>query len=206
MPIVGMYETVAETIYDSEPMGAGEILSLFSIPLGSTSPASQQRKTNRDTNMWMACMLPSPCTFLVTGIRCVFLNPQGDVMPVSDAIYWDTALRFDVMHKSYWESPVATVVDPIFLTTPEQWEKFSFARKRTLMTQLGQHLDGCEIQPDKIMRWGFPETKGIEGSPKIDGVMIEQQMPFHVQISHNGKWPDCRIVCALDGRMARPIL
>lgn len=208
MPIIqGMVEVVNEVIFDSELLRAGPSLPLFVNPLGAVIPGTQTRKMRRDTNMWINGQIPSPQRFLVKGILCVFLDPTDNVVPITDAMYWAVTLDFCVNQKIYWHSPVAYVVDPIILTTPEQWAGLSMDKKRALERRFSNQLISPFVPADRILVRSFPENEkaGIH-IPEIDGVLIEQQQPFGVRIHHDGQWPDYRIVCALSGTMLRPVM
>lgn len=211
MPIAPMMaEIVPEVVYDSEPLGSeSNRLALFVNPFGA-APANQPnlRKTQRDTNMWLSGSLPAPQRFLMTGIRCIYFEPSGEVVPVTDACYWDTTIEFLVSSKIYWLSPVALAVDPMILTTPAQWNEMGLDRRLQLMKRFGQHSECAAIRPDQIVSPGFPKDvtgKSFDGV-KVEGILIEQQQNFGVRIDHQGKWPGRRILCCLDGRMVRPIL
>lgn len=215
MPIAGtMFEVVNELLFDSEVLGK-ERTSLFSVPLGQISPTSGRRKMFTDTNMYECGQLPVPQRFLVKGIRCVFLEPDGRCIPVHDAVYWESTLTLLINNKTYWQSRVAEVVDPVLLTTPEQWQKMTPEQKRTLFRRFSNQLvsDSNQlvsdsISPERILVPSFPDDKVVLkiGIPSIDGVLIQQQEFFQVYIEHGGKWPDRRILCALQGTMLRPVM
>jgi hypothetical protein len=208
MPIVsGIAEFVREILYDSEVLGRDSWLPLFSIPCGSLIPGTDSIKTPRDTNMWMPQSLPSPMSFFLTGIRCIYFDVGGSVVPVSDAIYWETTLALMVYKKEYWRSPVAHVVDPMILTTPQQWANLSDDRKLALYRRFSRQQVQVAIAPDQIVEPSFPEDGHPKrGVPELKGIYIAPQQQFEVQIRHDGKWPDRRILCVLQGTAERPIL
>lgn len=206
MPIMGIVEVVNEVLFDSERLGTAPSLRLFTNPLGSTVPGTQIRKIRRDTNMWLAGQLPSSQRFLVKGISCIFLDRADEVVPVTDTIYWAATLDFCVNQKIYWNSPVAHVVDPVILTTPEQWAGLSVNQKQALEKRFASQLTVPFVPANRILMHGLPEDiKESNLPPEIDGVLIDHQQPFDVFVHHDGQWPGCRIYCALTGTMMRPV-
>jgi hypothetical protein len=199
----GLADICTEILYDCEPLGGMDQTNLFWNPLGGMISGRGIRKTYRDTNMYLSNRLPSPNKFLIVGIRCVFLEPSGEVVPIKDEIYWDSILDLYIANKSYWKSPIAHVVDPIILTTPEQWKDMSHDRKVNLMRRFSRQNAQKSIEPDRIAN-GLPFLS-LSGVPEIDGVMIDTQQPFKVIIQHSGKYPDRRILCVLQGTAWRPV-
>lgn len=200
MPIAdGLMDVVSNILMDSEPLGK-ERLSLFSTPIGQISSKSGQRKTYRDTNLFLPNVLEAPDRFLVTGIRCAFLESNGNLVPIHDAIYWTSTLEFSVSARIYWKSPLSVVVDPMILTRPEDWDKMSLDQKLTLINRFSNQTRHSFIPADQIL----PPGKFF--SPEVEGVLIYQQQPFQVTIDHSGDCPDRRILCIIDGNRFRSIL
>jgi hypothetical protein len=206
MPIaLPLYEICREILMDSEVLVKSP-LTLFHTPLGGIG-LNGQTKSFRDTNMWMHGMLPSPDKFVVTGIKCVFLEPDGALLPMSHPLYWDSQIGFFIANKRYWESPIASVIDPMLLTSTEEWNKLDLDRKAVLMRRFCNQFVDNEIPADKILVPAFPQDKRAEiGNPQLMGVLIESQQPFSVRIEHPGKWPLIRILCVLQGTNWRPVL
>jgi hypothetical protein len=208
MPLVNNTgECLNDILMDSEPLGnLAEGLDLFTRPLGCLIPGTDLRKTYRDTNMFLPGVLCKPEKFLVKGIRCAFLDEAGRVVPVNEAIYWDTTLRFFVSRRSYWHSPVAHVVDPMILTTPEQWAALKMAQKCQLVRRFSDQAVSEFVPAERIFVPTFPDdVKASISFPAITGILIETQESFGVQIEHGGKWPKHRIVCVLNGTLVRPV-
>jgi hypothetical protein len=167
--------------------------------------SGQVRKTYRDTNMWIAGQLPCPNTFLITGIRCIFLDALGELLPINHQIYWTSVLSLQVNCKEYWRSPVADVVDPMILTTPQQWEGLDDNQKVNLMQRFGQQNYQKPIQPDKIRPLTM-DQKVRFGVPEIKGIYLDIQQVFQIQIDHSSQHHGLRALCVLQGASYRPVL
>jgi hypothetical protein len=189
---------------DSEPLGTNK-LSLFHSPLGANA-ADGRRKTFQDTNMWLSGMLPAPEKFVAIGIKCVFLEPDGSLIPIHHPLYWTSSVELYISNRRYWQSVAAEVVDPILLTNVEEWNKLDLDRKVQLMKRFGSQLVGDYIRADRIIDPSFPQDQRASmDQPAVEGVMIESQQNFSVKIDHQGKWPQCRILCVLQGTSWRPV-
>lgn len=206
MPLAsGLAEICREVLMDTEPLGT-ERLTLFAIPLGLNG-RDGRRKTFRDTNMWCSGMLPAPDKFVATGIKCVFFEPDGELIPISHPLYWTSSIELHISSKRYWESVIAEVVDPILLTSVEHWNKLDQNRKVALMRRFGTGLCGELIPADRILVPSFPQdNRHTIDQPAVEGVMIESQQNFKVVIDHERKWPLVRILCVLQGTKWRPVL
>jgi len=206
MPICGgPAEICRDVLMDSEPLSKNK-LSLFVNPLGSLA-YDGRRKTFQDTNLWMSGMLPAPDKFVATGIKCIFLEPDGSPIPISHPLYWTSSVELYISTKRYWQSVAADVIDPIILTTVEEWNKLDLDRKVQLMKRFGSQLVGDAIRADRIIVPAFPQDQRASmHQPAVEGVMIESQQPFGVKIDHQEKWPLCRILCVLQGTSWRPVL
>jgi hypothetical protein len=206
MPIAsGLAEICREILMDTEPLGTDR-LTLFVNPLGANA-RDGRRKLFRDTNMWLSGQLPAPDKFVATGIKCVFLEPDGELIPITHPLYWTSSIEFYISARRYWESIIAEVVDPILLTGVEQWNKLDQVRKVQLMRRFGDALCGEGIPADQILVPSFPQDKRAAISqPDVMGVMIESQQNFQVKIDHQGKWPLVRILCVLQGTDWRPVV
>ena len=200
MPMETMMDVVRFPIYDSEQIGV-ESVSLFQLPIGSPVPGTTYRKTYRDTNMYLASMLESPCRALVTGMKCIFLEPDGQWVPIGDSDYWNSTITFSVSNRTYWQGPVSSAIDPMLLCNAEKWRSLTFAQKLSLSKTFTIPMTGDEIQ----ILPGFSSPK-VETSPKIEGVMIECQEAFKVRLDHQSKHPERRFLCVLDARMYRAIM
>lgn len=201
----GIAELCRDILMDSEILGTNK-LTLFVHPLGANG-ADGRRKTFRDTNMWISAMLPASEDFVATGIKCVFLEPDGELIPLTHSLYWTSSVEFYISNRRYWQSIAAEVVDPILLTNVEEWNKLDLDRKIRLMKRFGSQLVGESIRADRIIVPAFPEDqRSSRHQPDVQGVMISCQQNFSVKIDHDGKWPLCRILCVLQGTSCRPVL
>jgi hypothetical protein len=206
MPIAaGLAEICRDVLMDCEPLG-NQKLTLFVNPLGAEA-ADGRRKTYRDTNLWMSSMLPAPEDFVAIGIKCVFLNPNGDVIPISHAIYWTSSVEFYISNRRYWNSVAAEVVDPVLLTNAEEWNKLDFSRRVQIVKRFSSQFIYDGILADRILVPGFPEDRRSScDQPPVEGILIAAQQHFSVQIDHDGSCPHFRVLCILQGTSWRPIL
>ena len=205
MPIAtGLAEICRDILMDCEPLGPQKV-SLFRNPLGANA-YDGKRKTFQDTNMWMSEMLPAPEEFVATGIKIVFFDLSGGLIPISHPLYWTSSVEFYISCKRYWQSVAADVIDPILLVDVEEWGKLDLDRKVQLMKRFSNQLVGDMIKADRIIVPAFPEDqKSSRHQPGVEGVMISPQQNFSVQIDHEGKWPLCRALCVLQGTSWRPV-
>ncbi len=205
MPIAaGIAEICRNILMDTEPLGT-EKLTLFVNPLGANA-RDGRRKTFQDTNMWMSAMLAAPEEFVATGIKCVFLGPDGFPLPITHALYWTSSVEFYISARRYWQSVTAEVVDPILLTNVEEWNKLDLDRKTQLIKRFGKQLAGDGIPADRIIVPSFPvDSRSSRHQPPVEGIMIATQQNFSVKIDHQGKCPLCRVLIVLQGTSWRPV-
>jgi hypothetical protein len=192
----GIAEIVRDVIYDREGMTRLR-QHLFCRPLGHTTQNAQGVNVNKSwewTNMVQAGMLPAPNRFCIKAIRVLFLEHDGRPVPVSDAIYWDAVVELRIMMKRYWMSPAGYVADPVVTLGGTDWSKIPPAERMNLIHCLTHPLTA-------------PETAvpGTSSRVSIDGVMIDQQMPFDVQINCSRTWPGREVLVALEGISARAV-
>jgi hypothetical protein len=206
MPIAaGIAEICRDILMDSEPLGAHK-LTLFVNPLGAND-YSGKRKTFQETNLWISGSLPAPEDFVATGIKVLFFESTGELIPITHPLYWTSSVEFYISCKRYWQSLAGDVIDPILLTNVEEWNKLDLDRKVQLMKRFSNQLVGDPIPADRIIVPGFPQDERFSRhQPPVEGVMIASQQNFSVQIDHQGKWPLCRVLCVLQGTSWRPVL
>jgi len=186
----GIMEIVRDVIYDREPLGTS-YKRLFCIPVGGMISSGYRVsfvKTWEHTNMVMAGCLPCPQVFTIKAIRCVFLEPDGFPVPVTDAIYWQASLTLRVCMKQYWRSPCAYVADPAILMGATDWSKIPAAERLNLINAISAPLT-CGSTP----------IPGTIHTCSVHGVALEQQQNFDVEISGAEKWPDRHVLVALEG-------
>lgn len=194
---MGLMEIVRDVIYDRAPLGE-TYQRLFCHPVGMiVIPKNRPSllKTWEWTNMVMAGCLPAPNRFVIKSIRCVFLEPDGRPVPVTDPIYWQASLTLRVFMKQYWRSPVAYVADPMIMLAATDWSKITADERMNLIQCLSSPLTSSQTP-----------IPGTSATCAVDGVAIEQQMPFDVEISGADNWPDRDVLVALEGVSERAVI
>jgi hypothetical protein len=192
-----LLEIMRDVVYDRETLG-NRYKRLFCIPVGGMFTPHNRTAIIKNwemTNMVMACCLPAPNRFMIKAIRCVFLESNGSPVPVTDPIYWQASLTLRVCMKQYWRSPCAYVADPAILLGATDWSKIPAAERLNLINSISAPLT-CGSTP----------IPGTSASFSVDGVAIEQQMPFDVEISGAESWPDRDVLVALEGVSGRAVL
>ena len=191
----GLMEVVRDVIYDRESLLGQQRLRLFCLPLGQVSYLADGTAINKSwerTNMVMPASLPAPQRFVIKSIRCAFLEADGRPVPLSDPIYWETTVTLRVYMKQYWHSLAAYVADPQIALGATDWSKIPPAERLNLINSLSAPLT-CGNTP----------IPGTSASVAVEGISIEQQMPFVVQIDNTRKWPNREVLVALEGICAR---
>ena len=195
----GLMEIVRDVVYDRENLGTS-YKRLFCIPVGvMVTPYRRPPmiKTWERTNMVMASCLPAPNVFVIKAIRCVFLEPDGQPVPVTDPIYWQASLTLRVCMKQYWRSPCAYVADPMVLLGATDWSKIPAAERMNLINAISAPLTCGNTT--------MPGTNGCV-SMGVEGVELAQQMLFDVEISGGENWPDRDVLVALEGVSGRAVI
>ena len=193
----GLMEIMRDVVYDRAPLN-GSRQHLFCIPVGQMVTLTNRHalaKTFEWTNMVIAGMLPAPQRFVIKAIRCVFLEPDGRPVPITDPIYWTSTLTLRVCMKNYWQSLVAYVADPMILLGATDWSKIPAAERLNLINRLSAPLT-CGSTP----------IPGTSSNCSVEGVAIDQQQNFGVQINVPDKWPDRDVLVALEGVSGRTII
>lgn len=176
--IVGIMEVAKDVVYDRMPL-MGETTHLFTRPLGSSvqHPLRGVYSVDvRHTNMVMSSQLPAPCRFLIQGLRCAFFELDGSVVPITDPIYWESTIELMICMKRYWLSPAAHIAEPALLFAATDWSVMPAAVRLDLINKLAHRITG----------WISPGIAGDNlGAGELDGVLIEQQMPFSAKVRVN---------------------
>lgn len=192
----GIMEIIRDVVYDREAL-SGQRQHLFCRPIGmavTNARGENIMKSWERTNMVQPGMLSAPNRFVIKAIRCVFLEADGRPVPITDPIYWETTLDLRVSMKTYWRSPVAYVADPVILLGGTDWSKIPAAERLNLIH--------CISAPLTVPDTAIP---GTSSRASVEGVAIEQQQNFDVQIEGQQQWPDREVLVALEGVCGRAI-
>jgi hypothetical protein len=194
----GIMEIVRDVVYDREALTGLMRLHMFCRPIGmavKNASGKQIMKSWERTNMVQAGMLQAPNRFVIKAIRSLFLESDGRPVPVTDPIYWETTIDLRINMKTYWRSPVAYVADPVILLAGTDWSKIPAAERLNLIN--------CLTSPLTTPLTPIP---GTSSSCAVDGVVIEKQMYFDVQMDTQEQWADREVLVALEGVTGRAIL
>jgi hypothetical protein len=102
-----IYQPQFDTIY--LPAGlAGNRCYGFVYTQGQSVPVKYgtHLKTENDTNLMRACMMPAPQSFLVEGIECYFVDDEG-IIPAKSRWYAESTIKFFRGTRQEWQSPIA---------------------------------------------------------------------------------------------------
>ena len=183
MPLLGDFEVY--TVYDCEQVKDAGPTTLFEVPLGMNN------KNYSRTNMVKSKSLPTPERLLVSSIRMGFLNSNGcGLVPVSDPVYWNSAMRLIIGSKIYWESPVISAVDPALILSAGQGYLLMPPAQRA---QIEKKLQ-CWLKSEPV--GGAPDRGGW---PRIDGLTIEPGYRFEVTVFGAQRKEPMEVFCCLDG-------
>jgi hypothetical protein len=194
----GVMELLRDVVYDREAIH-GSYMHIFCLPQGQMSYGVDGQPFMKDhsrTNMVMACQLQPPNRFVIKSIRCAFFEADGSPVPVNDPIYWEATVCLRLNRKFYWDSLAAFVADPAILMAGTDWSKIPAPERLQLIDALKAKVTSGPT--------AFPGNVNISS---IDGVAIEQQQHFDVEIRNLDKWRDRReVLVALEGISGRAVL
>lgn len=150
------YQVRSHGIYDSVKFPAGcdvpEWLPLYSNPIGYNRAGTWEHKTEADTNIQTAGMLPPPTKQLVE--RIIFLISPGadqeDLEQFCTTYFW----QFQLCQKIYARGPVAQA--PVFGTIADLFEDRK--RKGGIVPEVCVHLE-VPVEIPSLMFYSF-ELRG----------------------------------------------
>jgi hypothetical protein len=143
-------------------------------------------KTDQDTNLVHPAMLDAPKSFRIDWIDAYFVDDQ-DIMHAKSRWYAETVLRFSLLPKQMWESPLAKCVAPVAILR--------------------------QINDDLLSREDIESLAGTFTSKFQKPIEILQQQAFSVEAEFSEwamkRWTDrtspVKLVVTLNGEMSIPV-